>query len=69
MLQVALDLMQHLVGTFCLSPEYVMIRHSGDGMGLGLFISHNVVQDHGGTIEVESQPGQGTTFTVWLPPT
>jgi PAS domain S-box-containing protein len=40
-----------------------------DGMGLGLFISHNVVQDHGGTIEVESQPGQGTTFTVWLPPT
>jgi two-component system cell cycle sensor histidine kinase/response regulator CckA len=38
-----------------------------DGMGLGLFVSHSVVQDHGGTIEVESQPGQGTTFTVWLP--
>jgi two-component system cell cycle sensor histidine kinase/response regulator CckA len=38
-----------------------------DGMGLGLFVSHNVVRDHAGTIEVESQPSQGTTFTVWLP--
>jgi PAS domain S-box-containing protein len=38
-----------------------------DGMGLGLFVSHSVVQDHGGTIEVESQPDRGTTFTVWLP--
>jgi PAS domain S-box-containing protein len=38
-----------------------------DGMGLGLFVSHNVVQDRGGTIEVESELGRGTTITIWLP--
>ncbi|MHB1390506.1 MAG: ATP-binding protein [Thermoleophilia bacterium] len=37
------------------------------GYGLGLFIVHNVVEEHGGTIEVESDPGRGTTFIVQLP--
>lgn len=37
------------------------------GYGLGLFIVHNVVEEHGGTIEVESEPGQGTTFIIQLP--
>ena len=39
----------------------------GQGTGLGLSISNHIVADHGGTMEVESQPGQGTCFTVWLP--
>jgi signal transduction histidine kinase len=30
-------------------------------------VSHNVVQDRGGTIEVESELGRGTTITIWLP--
>jgi signal transduction histidine kinase/CheY-like chemotaxis protein len=38
-----------------------------DGTGLGLTVSHNVIERHGGEIAVESTPGQGTTFTVWLP--
>jgi PAS domain S-box-containing protein len=38
-----------------------------DGVGLGLFISRNIVEDHGGRIEVESAYGEGTTFIVWLP--
>jgi signal transduction histidine kinase len=38
-----------------------------DGLGLGLFISHNIVAEHGGTIDVHSRLGEGTTFTVWLP--
>ncbi|MFN2269695.1 MAG: response regulator [Anaerolineae bacterium] len=38
-----------------------------DGTGLGLTVSHNVVERHGGEIAVESSVGQGTTFTVWLP--
>jgi signal transduction histidine kinase/CheY-like chemotaxis protein len=38
-----------------------------DGTGLGLTVSHNVVERHGGEITVESALGQGTTFTVWLP--
>jgi signal transduction histidine kinase len=34
---------------------------------LGLSISYNIVNRHGGRIEVESQVGAGTSFRVWLP--
>jgi len=37
------------------------------GIGLGLYISQEIVEDHGGRIDVESAEGEGTTFTVWLP--
>lgn len=39
----------------------------GQGTGLGLSVSQSIVQDHGGRIEVASRPGEGSTFTVWLP--
>ncbi len=38
-----------------------------EGSGLGLPISVNIVEQHGGRLEVESQVGQGSTFRVWLP--
>lgn len=38
-----------------------------EGMGLGLSIAHRIIDQHHGKIEVESSPGKGTLFTVWLP--
>jgi signal transduction histidine kinase len=39
----------------------------GHGSGLGLYIVHDIIERHGGRINVDSQIDQGTTFTIWLP--
>ena len=39
----------------------------GAGTGLGLSITRQIVEEHGGSISVESEPGQGTCFIIYLP--
>ncbi len=57
-------------------PEHVLpnifdpfftTREVGQGTGLGLSMSHSIVQAHGGELKVQTRPGEGTTFTIELP--
>ena len=47
-------------------PQFTTHRES-DGLGLGLFVSDRIIRAHGGSINVQSVPEQGSTFTVHLP--
>ena len=46
------------------TPYYTTKR---GGTGLGLAIVQGIVSDHGGRIQVRSEPGEGTTFTLMFP--
>ena len=65
-----------IIDTGCGIPEknlkrildpFFTSKQVGKGTGLGLSVSHGIVSAHGGTIEVDSRAGEGTTFRVVLP--
>lgn len=46
---------------------FLTTKETGRGVGLGLAISHSILERHNGSIQVQSEVGKGTTFTVTLP--
>ncbi|MFH1155961.1 MAG: ATP-binding protein [Pseudomonadota bacterium] len=46
---------------------YFTTKKSGEGIGMGLATVHGIIKEHGGHITVDSIPGRGATFTVFIP--
>ncbi len=50
-----------------LFEQFFTTKEVGKGTGLGLFISHEIIKKHGGTLTFESQLGEGTEFSITIP--
>ena len=61
---ISADDLEHIFDPF-FTTKHKSDEH--EGTGLGLVIVHQIVQQHSGHIEVESQAGRGTTFVISLP--
>ena len=58
---MAPEVVQHVFDPFFTTKDV------GKGSGLGLFVVYDIVESHGGHITVDSSPGNGTAFVIWLP--
>ncbi len=55
---------EHLERVF---EPFFTTKPKGQGTGLGLYVCHGIIKDHGGTISIDSEQGRGTTFTIEIP--
>jgi signal transduction histidine kinase len=49
-----------------LFTPFFTTKEKGKGVGLGLSVVHGIIERHHGKIEIESDPGAGTTFSIYL---
>jgi signal transduction histidine kinase len=64
---IPLDDQPHIFERFYRGEKSRTREKEGKGYGLGLSIAYWIIRNHDGIIEVQSSPGKGTTFCVWLP--
>ena len=57
----------HIFERFYRVPEVDVQTGSSSGVGLGLYIAQKIIERHDGRLSVTSSPGQGSTFTIYLP--
>jgi two-component system, NtrC family, sensor kinase len=50
-----------------LFEPFFSTKKQGKGVGLGLSVVYGIIQEHGGSIHVQSEEGKGTTFAIELP--
>jgi len=64
---ISLEDLPHIFDQYYRAPEVKVQTGSQNGLGLGLFISRKLVERHAGRIEVQSEPGKGSVFSIFLP--